>query len=36
MTFFSKRKSEGGLKAGILLWLLGAPLLVVLIGYMAC
>jgi hypothetical protein len=27
---------RGGLKAGVLLWLLGAPLVVVILGYLAC
>lgn len=30
------RKARGGIKAGLLLWLLGAPLLVIVIGYAAC
>lgn len=28
--------SRGGIKTGLLLWLLGAPLLVIVIGYAAC
>jgi hypothetical protein len=31
-----KKSVRGGLKAGLLLWLLGAPLIVILIGYAAC
>ena len=29
-------RKRGGLKAGLLLWLLGAPMIVVLIGFLAC
>lgn len=32
----SSRRSRGGFKAGILLWLLGAPLLVIVLGYAIC
>lgn len=30
------KRARGGVKAGLLLWLLGAPLIVVLIGFLAC
>lgn len=29
-------KTRGGVKVGLLAWLLGAPLLVILVGYLAC
>jgi hypothetical protein len=30
------KRSHGGVKAGLLLWLLGAPLLIVFVGWAAC
>lgn len=32
----TQKSTSGGIKAGVLLWLLGAPLLVIVIGYAAC
>ena len=36
MSHFQRKESRGGVKSGLVLWLLGAPLLVILIGYLAC
>lgn len=36
MKHIRTRRTSGGIKAGLLLWLLGAPLLVIIVGYAAC
>lgn len=30
------RRTQGGVKMGVLAWLLGAPLLVIVIAFLAC